>query len=161
MGIVEWAGAETALPNVTGGSVAGIAVRSIAPVSIFEGEVEGIGPAGDGDEVDVIGHETVAGQGELVEMAILAEKVEINEPVGVGFEDEAPVIPSLCDVVRGIDSDYSGKASHENRSVGERGKFSRKRENGPSVPWFGFVSVPKRASVVTKQAIKNVLCFSR
>ena len=78
---IERAGVESALPDVAGGSVARIEVGGIAPVRVLEREAQGVGARGDDDEVDVVGHEAIADQGEAVEPAVLAEEVEVDEAV--------------------------------------------------------------------------------
>ena len=55
---------------------------------------------GDGDEVDVIGHETVAENAEAGWDGALCEKVKVSRAVLVGEEDVLAVVSALGDVMR-------------------------------------------------------------
>ena len=70
MGVIEGTGIEAVLPDMSGGSVRGVPVGSVAPVSELQSQAEAAGGRGDDDQVDVIGHETIAEQGEPVEVDV-------------------------------------------------------------------------------------------
>jgi len=70
MGVIEGTGIEAVLPDMSGGSVRGVPVGSVAPVSELQSQAEVAGGRGDDDQVDVIGHETIAEQGEPVEVDV-------------------------------------------------------------------------------------------
>ena len=62
--------------------------------------------------MNMIRHEAVAEQGEAMELAVMLKQLQINEAPGVGFQDESPRIPALSDVMRRINCDNAGQASH-------------------------------------------------
>ena len=111
--------------------MADVVVGGVASVGMFEGAKERVRMLGNDDQVDMIGHETVARQRQVVEAARLSEKVEIGEVIGIGFEDEAAIVTALGDMVWGVESDDASEAGHK-RECGER-IFSRKR---PVCPGF-------------------------
>ena len=73
--------------------MAGVEIGSVGSVGMLEGEKERIGPRGDDDQVDVVGQEAIAGQREAVDSAVLAEKVQVDKAVGIGFEDDPVTCP--------------------------------------------------------------------
>ncbi len=66
----------------------------------------------DGNQVDVVRHEAVAEEGEVMEPAVMPKQFQINEAAGVGLQDEAARIATLSDVMRRADCDNAGQASH-------------------------------------------------
>ena len=84
-------------------------------MGVLEREAQRIVAFGDGDQVDVVGHEAIAEQGKTVQPAVLAQEVQIDEAVCVGFQDVLAAIASLSDMVRGVESDDAGETGHENR----------------------------------------------
>ena len=132
--LVERAGVISPLPHMPGRGVPGVEIGSVAAVCMLEGEEKRIGPCGNDDQVDVVGHEAIAGQREAMDGAVLAEKVQVDEAVGIGFEDDAAPIASLGDVVRSVESDDASETGHYNSKVWKTGESSQ--ENVPSVPGF-------------------------
>ena len=124
--LVERAGIIPSLPEVPGGGMAGIAVGGVAAMGVLEGEKERIVASGDDDQVDVVGHEAITGQREAMDGAVVAEEVEIDQLVGVGFENGTAAIPSLGDVVRSVESDDASETCHANRQCGTRAHFLKK-----------------------------------
>ena len=59
--------------------------KSAGVVLLAEGAGHGVLVLGDDDEVDVVGHETPTEDGEAVVGGLLAEEVEVEEPIGVGM----------------------------------------------------------------------------
>jgi hypothetical protein len=70
--------------------------------SPLEGKRQGIDFSRDNDQVNVIQHETIASQGKLMQLGILAQQVQVNHPLGIGGEVELPRVPTLRYVVRNI-----------------------------------------------------------
>ena len=81
--------------------------------------------------MDMIGHQAEAEYGQLVGLAISPQQLEVHEAIAVGFEDLAPGVASLRDVVRHTDCDDAGHASHTQISVVSA---ETSQENVPSVP---------------------------
>ena len=78
---VKRTGGKALLPEVSAAAVAAVEPLRILAVSLAQATGEGIGPFGDGDEVDVVRHEAVSQQGYAVLGALRAEEVEIESPV--------------------------------------------------------------------------------
>ena len=81
-------------------------------MSLLEDEGESFGGMRDDDQVDVIGHEAIAGNGKPMQSGVVTQQVEIDEAVGIAIENELPAITALRDVVGHIDGDYASKAGH-------------------------------------------------
>jgi hypothetical protein len=77
-----------------------------------ESHGEGVGPRRHGDQVHVVRHEAVTEKGETMEPAVMPKQFQINEAAGVGFQDESARIAALSDVMRRINCDNAGQASH-------------------------------------------------
>jgi hypothetical protein len=64
------------------------------------------------DEVNVIGHQAVPKQAEIVKLRVLPKEIEKGEAVGVGREDHLARVPSLRHVMSDIEHSDTGQASH-------------------------------------------------
>ena len=62
--------------------------------------------------MDVIRHKAVAEQGEVMEPAIMLNQLQVDQAAGIGVEDEPARISALGDMMRRIDCDNAGQASH-------------------------------------------------
>ena len=78
----------------------------------------------------MVGHQAVANQGKFVQCAVLAQEIDVDEFVGIGFKNESPRVCALRHVMCNVDSNDSGQTSHGRKNISE------KRENVPSVPRF-------------------------
>ena len=57
---------------------------------------------------------------------MLAEKVQVDEAVGIGFENDAAAIASLGDVVGSIESDDTRETGPDNGECGKRANYLKK-----------------------------------
>src|SRR5438132_8584916 len=74
--------------------------------------------------MDVVGHQAVAVQAELVQACIMPEEVEVDQAVRIGFEDDAPGVAALRDVV-GRAGGYHARKSGHNMIVGGPAGYSQ------------------------------------
>jgi hypothetical protein len=133
---VERAGVVAALPGVSGGGMEGVEIRGVASVCVLEGEEERICQLRNRDQMDVVRHEVVANQGEAMNATPAAQKVEADEAVGIGIEDDLTAIASLGDVVRRTDCNNASETGHDERKCGIRWILSGKRPVCPRFPGF-------------------------
>ena len=63
--------------------------------------------------MDVVGHDAVAGQGEVVQAAIMREQLEVHGAVLFVVEDVPPGIAALGNVMRDVGSDDTGESRHK------------------------------------------------
>ena len=110
----------------------GVEIGGVGPVRMLEGEKERIGPNGNDDRMDVVGHEAIVGQRETMDSVAPAEKVELDEAVGIGLENDPASIASLGDVVRTVESDGASETGHDNRRCEKCANHLKKT----SVPGF-------------------------
>jgi len=75
---------------------------------------------GDGDQVQVVGHQTVAEQAELFAAAELAQAFEVEAAVVVEQEDVLAIVAALGDVM-GAAWDDDARLARHGRSVPRRG----------------------------------------
>ena len=74
---------------------------------MLESRSQRIGFARNHDQVNVIGHEAVADQRKLMQRSIVPEQVKIDQPFGIGSQNELPGISTLGNMVRDIDGTHS------------------------------------------------------
>jgi hypothetical protein len=129
---------------MSGRGMAGVEIGSVGSVGMLEGEKERIGPRGDDDQVGVVGREAIAGQREAVDSAVVAEKVQVDKAVGIGFEDDPAPITSLGDVVRSIESDDTRETGHDNRKCGKEANYLKQTSRlSPVFPVFQRCGIPR------------------
>jgi hypothetical protein len=112
----------------------GVEIRGVASVCVLEGEEERICQLRNRDQMDVVRHEVVANQGEAMNATPAAQKVEADEAVGIGIEDDLTAIASLGDVVRRTDCNNASETGHDERKCGIRWILSGKRPVCPRFP---------------------------
>ena len=95
-------------------------------MGVLEGERQRVGSARDDDQMNMIRHETIAQQREVMEVRITSKQIEIHCPVGIAGENELPGISTLGNVMGYVDNDDASQASHIRQS-------SRKRPVCPQV----------------------------
>ena len=95
-------------------------------MGVLEGERQRVGSARDDDQMNMIRHETIAQQREVMEVRITSKQIEIHCPVGIAGENELPGISTLGNVMGYVDNDDASQASHIRQS-------SRKRPVCPRV----------------------------
>ena len=108
----ERAGVEAVLPEMAAAAVEAIESLGVEAVGFAEGEGERALVLRHGDQVDVVRHQAVAEDVEGVIACLAAERVEVEEPIGVGAEDGDAVVAALGDVMRCADRDNPRLAGH-------------------------------------------------
>jgi hypothetical protein len=68
-------------------------------MSVLQSERKRLGPPRDDDQMHVVGHEAIADQRESLDLAVGPEQVEVNQAVGIGFEDELTRVATLRDMM--------------------------------------------------------------
>ena len=66
----------------------------------------------DGNEMKVVGHQAIADQFYPVSLQALLQQVEIDAPLSITFEDEAPRITALCYVMGSAWSNHTSESNH-------------------------------------------------
>ena len=96
--------------------------------------------SGNHDQVNVVGHEAVAQDRELMQAGIMLEQVQIHAALGIGSQNELTRISPLRNMVRGVEAYHACETSHGRQNTTTA---IRIQENVPSVPGFaeeyGFV----------------------
>ncbi len=105
-------GVEAILPEVTGLGAADVDVAGVVVVGEADGAGERGGGGGRGDDVDVVGHEAVAEDLDLVSGRIFLEESEVEGAVGIGEEDGLAVVAALGDVMGAVGDDDAGASGH-------------------------------------------------
>ena len=77
-----------------------------------EGLGHGVELCGDGHDVNVVRHQAPAEDGEAVLIALAAQEVEVEMPIGVGSEYGLAVVAALGDVMRYVDRHDPRSAGH-------------------------------------------------
>lgn len=130
VGFGEGAGVEAVLPEVAGAVAAGIDHLGVAAVGAAEEDGEGVLVFGDGDEVDVIGHEAEGEEADAGVWEVGGEEVEVDAAVGLGEEDVLVVGAALGDVVGAAWEDDASISWHDIEIVGfAEGKSQGKKRD--------------------------------
>ena len=106
-------GVEAVLPKVAAGSAEAIGAQGVGVMGLAESFGHGVEMGGDGDDVDVVRHQAPAEDGEAVLIALAAQEVEVEKPIGVGSENGLAVVAALGDVVRYVDRHDPRLAGHK------------------------------------------------
>jgi len=122
---------------------------------VLEGERQRVGSARDDDQMNMIRHETIAQQREVMEVRITSKQIEIHCPVGIAGENELPGISTLGNVMGYVDNDDASQASHIRQS-------SRKRPVCPQVLYIRIRSVvpdSRRAGFLLLALCTSLICL--
>ena len=121
-------------------------------MGVLEGQRQRVGSARDDDQMNMIRHETIAQQREMMEVRITPQQIEIHCPVGVVGENELPGIPTLGNVMGYVDNDDTSQASHIRQSSRKRPVCPRVSPGFPS-PGFppGFPRMEHAISTMLQQ----------
>jgi hypothetical protein len=104
---------EAVLPEVAAAVAAGVDHLGVAAVCAAEEDGEGVLVFGDGDEVDVIGHEAEGEEADACVGEVGGEVVEVDAAVGLGEEDVLVVGAALGDVVGATGEDDTSISWHD------------------------------------------------
>ncbi len=99
-------------PEVSGAAVEAIDVDAVPGVGGADGPGQAVGGLGRQHEVNVIGHQTVAVNGHVEAVALLAEGVEVETAIIVDEEDGLLIVAAMGDVMRRAGHDDAGDAGH-------------------------------------------------
>src|ERR1039457_6428212 len=94
-------------------SVTRAEICSIPSMGMLQGERKRLRLLRDYDQMHVVGHEAIADQRESLDLAVGPEQVEVDQAVGVGFEDELARVAALRDMMGRAGCENGGKTSHE------------------------------------------------
>jgi hypothetical protein len=81
--------------------------------------------AGDGNQMHMIGHETVTQQRETMELGVLVEQFEISGAVGVAGQNDLPGVAPLRNMMRDVDDNNTRQAGHL-RKISDGNQFRSK-----------------------------------
>jgi hypothetical protein len=62
--------------------------------------------------MDVVGHQAIADQGHTVSLDAPMKQIEVNTFLGIPFQDEAPLIAALRDVMSNAWRNHPGESNH-------------------------------------------------
>jgi hypothetical protein len=68
----------------------------------------------------MIGHQAVTQEPKPIQCAVLAKQTDIDQFVGIGFQDESASVPPLRDVVCNINDNDSGQTSHGKEKISKQ-----------------------------------------
>ncbi len=99
MVLIQRARVKAPLPDMAAGMIHGIPVGSEPSMYLLKTAGKAVLGSRHRDEMDMIGHQAVADEVYTMAPDSLKQQVEIDAALGVGFEDEAPGVATLCDVM--------------------------------------------------------------
>ena len=80
-------------------------------MDILQATRQSVLPVGDGNEMNVIGHQAIANQFYPVSLDALLQQIEVDAPLSIPFEDEAPRIAALSYVMGNAWSNHSSESN--------------------------------------------------
>jgi hypothetical protein len=107
VGVVERTGIESPLPDMAAGRHARVPVACVAAMGMLESLRQGLRGSGNYDQMHVIGHQTVAQQGEAMECRILPQQLEVGNAVGVVGQNYLSRVAALGDMVGDVNDDHA------------------------------------------------------
>jgi hypothetical protein len=67
--------------------------------------------------MDVIGHEAVTNQRYSVKLNVFPQQGEVGRTIRIAIKDEAPTVPTLCQVVWHINGNNPSESSHGKETI--------------------------------------------
>ena len=110
--VFDRAGIEPRLPDVAAGSTAGVPVARVCRIGASQDAGHGVRALGDGQQVDVIGHQAIRPDDQAELAAVLPEHVEVDGAVLIGEKGGLPAISPGGYVVRKARHDNAGETGH-------------------------------------------------
>ena len=92
MGVVEDAGVEASLPELSGAAFERVAISGVAAVNVHHEARDGIGLIAHRNQVEVIGHQRIGGDADGALLAVGLEELQEVLAIGVAGEDASVVI---------------------------------------------------------------------
>jgi len=115
MRIVHRARMEAALPQVSCAAMQLVYALREDEVRAPDGEVKRIVTRGNGNEVNVVGHQAIAEDAHVMLAALRPQNVEIGNAVIVHKKHVLPVVPALGNMVRETRNHHAGLSWHDGR----------------------------------------------
>ena len=109
----ECAGEEAILPQVSGAVAARIEVLRIAAVDAAEQYDQRIGMAGNGHEVDMVGHQAITKDSDIAIRKVGAEQVKLHLAVLAGVKGRLAIGAPLGHVIGKFGLDAACVSRHE------------------------------------------------
>ena len=82
------------------------------PVHPLKGLGQRFGPARDHHQMDVVRHQAITHNADLLHLNFPAEQVEVDQSLHVAGQNELTTIATLCHMMRNIDDNHSGQTWH-------------------------------------------------
>ena len=101
------------------------------------------------DQMDMVGHQAIAREREVVALRVFLKELPVDEAVGIGFEYYLACVASLGHVMRRIDRDDAGESGHTDVWWKKECGILRERSVCPPVS-HGFAKAENRDGVVVK-----------
>jgi hypothetical protein len=102
----------------------GIPIGSVSAMCVLQSPREGVRLAWSHDEMDMVGHQTVANERQAVQLNALAQKIKVNPAICITIKDEPSRVPSLGHVMRHPDGHDSRQSRHERHLALEMNLFA-------------------------------------
>jgi hypothetical protein len=131
--IFERTGKESRLPDVSAPAVFQVEIARIVGVRAPHDASQGTGAVGHGDQVDVIAHQAVGPDAQVVAFRVAAEQVEIELAIQVSCENVLAGVAALGHLMRQAGDDNPRDSRHS-KEVPRRGGNLRKSVFECTVP---------------------------
>lgn len=139
VGLVKWAGEESALPEMAAAAMESVDGLGVLPVRPPDRALEAIGGRRNEHQLHLVAHEAPRDHSDAVFRDLLREEVQVQLAILIGEEDVLAVIAALGHEVGEAGNDDAGGSSHgwmiEEAEGGTRRQRLRTQERSPnSIP---------------------------
>jgi hypothetical protein len=97
--------------------VGSIPVGSVSSVGLLQCLRQPIRHVRNGNQVNMIGHEAIADQRDLVEDKVFAQQREVDQTVSIEIKHEASPISTLCQMLWNICGDNPSQSPHSLNTI--------------------------------------------
>jgi hypothetical protein len=119
MALIQGAGEKTVLPQVPRAAVHAVDVSSVEVVGASQRLGQRVLPLGRGNEVNVIGHQTIGVQDQAELLGVSEQQLQVDLTVIVNEEHILTIVAPLRDMMRAPRNDGSGDSWHSGQRLQE------------------------------------------
>ena len=94
-----------------------VPVGSVSSVRLLQRLCKSVRRTGDHNQMDVIGHQAVTDHGHSVKFSVFPQRRQVGRTIAIAIQDEAPVVPTLRQMVWHINGNHTSESSHSKETI--------------------------------------------
>ncbi len=84
-------------------------------MGVFESLCQGLGGAGNGDQMHMVRHQTVTQHSQMMEFGILSQQFDISDAVGIVCQNYLSSVSALRNMMSNVDNHDARQTGHETK----------------------------------------------